>query len=74
MENGEIEMPGGESKHAWKQIHRVQQIWMELVDQHDFDPDDWIHLADALDSLGYKISKEKPGKKITNGFFGIIED
>ena len=72
--NGEIEMSGDGDMYAWKQIKRVQQIWMELADQHDFDPDDWIYLADALDSLGYKVSKAKSQEKITNNFFGIIED
>lgn len=59
---------------SWKQIGRIKQVWAEIADQHDFDADDWVCLADALDALGYKIAKKKKKDPTTNGLFGIIEE
>lgn len=62
-------------KNEWKQINRSQRIWNILCENCDLEPDDYILLINALDTLGYEVSKKgKNATNISDLFFGVVED
>lgn len=68
-------MPKKDSNREWKQVNRCKKIWAILGEDIDIDSDDFIHLINALDSLGYEIAKKKDkGRNASHLFWGIIKD